>query len=283
MADMDIFHRNESKAMISTVKVSDKLRWVVVDGNWKADIRKEIMAKYSKCGVKVAYEPVSVAKSSQIFLPPLTPGEPGVYPNHTVDLATPNQHELAAMHEAARRYSHLESPQWWRIVDSLGISSAGARSRFVSITNSELTDLGVPLQSVQLLPFFPTIITKLGADGLLITELMKGGDPRLTDPAHAPFILSRSSSDSTDELQIGGVYMRLFPSVEKVDDVVSVNGVGDTLLGVLVAGLAKGIPLDRDLINLAQEGAVMTLRSTNSVSARVSELSKRLNALAATV
>lgn len=60
--------------------------------------------------------------------------------------------------------------------------------------------------------------------------------------------------------------MRLFPSVERVDDIVSVNGVGDTLLGVLVAGLANGIGLGEKLINLAQRAAVMTLKSDKSVN-----------------
>jgi len=46
----------------------------------------------------------------------------------------------------------------------------------------------------------------------------------------------------------GGVYMRLFPPVEVVEDIVSVNGVGDTFLGVLVVGLAKGLELNEDRV-----------------------------------
>ena len=77
--------------------------------------------------------------------------------------------------------------------------------------------------------------------------------------------------------------MRHFPAVEVVEDVVSVNGVGDTFLGVLVAGLAKGLTLDERLIETAQRGAVMTLRSKESVSPTLGLLQGKLDELALTV
>ena len=63
------------------------------------------------------------------------------------------------------------------------------------------------LQTIQLLPLFPTILTKLGADGVLLTELLKPNDPRLTNPADAPYILSRCTNGSTE---VGGVYMSMY-------------------------------------------------------------------------
>ena len=78
------------------------------------------------------------------------------------------------------------------------------------------------------------------------------------------------------------MYMRLFPAVEQVppEDVVSVNGVGDTFLGVLIAGLAKDVPLDEGLINIAQRGAVMTLKSKEAVAPRVEDLFIEIDHLA---
>lgn len=73
--------------------------------------------------------------------------------------------------------------------------------------------------------------------------------------------------------------MRLFPPVEKVseNDIVSVNGVGDTFLGVLIAGLAKQNPKEvADLVNVAQRGSVMTLKSREAVSLEVSGLESSL-------
>jgi pseudouridine-5'-phosphate glycosidase/pseudouridine kinase len=56
-----------------------------------------------------------------------------------------------------------------------------------------------------------------------------------------------------------------------------VNGVGDTFLGVLIAGLAKGLMLDKRLINIAQRGAVMTLKSTKAVNPQLGKLSNLLS------
>lgn len=64
--------------------------------------------------------------------------------------------------------------------------------------------------------------------------------------------------------------MRLFPPAELVKqaDVASVNGVGDTLLGVLVAGLASRGSASHveDMLMVAQEAAVRTLKSAEAVS-----------------
>ena len=73
--------------------------------------------------------------------------------------------------------------------------------------------------------------------------------------------------------------MRLFPPAEVVaeDDVVSVNGVGDTFLGIILAGLAKNESRDwPHLIDVAQRGSVMTLKSSQSVSPDISSLSSLL-------
>ena len=68
--------------------------------------------------------------------------------------------------------------------------------------------------------------------------------------------------------------MRLFGPAEIIaeDEIVSVNGAGDTFLGVLVAGLAHGtLPYDR-LVDIAQQAAVMTLKSSDSVHPDISML-----------
>ena len=63
--------------------------------------------------------------------------------------------------------------------------------------------------------------------------------------------------------------MRFFPAeaIPK-EQIMSVNGAGDTFVGVLVAGLAKreGMEDLEALIELAQKGSRMTLRSHASVA-----------------
>ncbi len=276
MADMAIFSSHSFPTYWNSAVAASRPKWLVVDANWaEADIQSWIHAAHDH-GAKVAFEPVSAAKAQRLF-PALKrhshhTGPLSVFPHASVDLCTPNQYELLAMYEAARRHGYLEhNLPWFGVVDAFGIMR-GAREQFVSITSAEMADAGIPVQSVNLLPYIPTIITKLGANGALLTTILAKDDPRLRDPDHARYVVSRSMSDHS---HVGGVYMRLFPAVERVGDVVSVNGIGDTFMGVMVAGLAKGGKVE-DLMDVAQRAAVLTLRSKESVSDQVGMLKEDL-------
>ncbi|KAK8089715.1 hypothetical protein PG997_004676 [Apiospora hydei] len=280
MADMDIFTANSDPAHWASVVTASKPKWLVVDANWsESDIRSWIKTgKQNRASI--AFEPVSNAKSARLFGPIRGHHEPlGVFPAPSVDLATPNRHELAAMHAAAAaQHEYLADPRWFDVVDAFAMfGGSGIRERFVRLTSKALADAGVPQQAVQLLPYVPTLVAKLGDQGALLVEILGRDDPRLRDAAHEPFILTRAA---VDHPSIGGVYMRLFPVAQEVADVVSVNGVGDTFLGVLVAGLARG-GRTVDLIDVAQKAAVLTLRSSESVSEDLGTLENELVAAAA--
>ncbi len=274
MADMGIFTSHSFQTYWNSAVAASKPKWLVVDANWAG---RDIQA-WTRAGQQndahVAFEPVSVEKSARLFYDTKGAGL-GVFPNASVDLATPNQYELAAMHAAAQRNEYFEGTQWWEVIDAFGMR--GARDRFVELTSASMTDAGVPQQAVQLLPYIPTVVTKLGSRGALLTTILRQDDPRLADPASRRFILTRSCIDHAD---VGGVYMRLYPSAEEVEHVASVNGVGDTFLGVLVAGLAQGGSVE-NLVDVAQKGAVLTLRSRESVSEDLGALEREVSAAAA--
>ncbi|KAK3495664.1 Indigoidine synthase A like protein-domain-containing protein [Neurospora crassa] len=267
MADMAIFSNHSFPTYWNSAVAATKPKWLVIDGNWaEADIQTWIEAG-RKHGARVAFEPVSAAKSERLFAAPKQGGQLPLrlFPNASVDLASPNQYELAAMHSAATRNEYF-THSWFEVIDTFGMQ--GSRDKFVRLTSAEITDMGLPQQNIQLLPYIPTIITKLGAKGALVTMLLKPGDPLLKDSHHAPYILARNYNDHP---HVGGVYMRLFPPVETVKDVVSVNGVGDTFLGVLVAGLAMGGRVE-NLVDVAQRAACLSLRSHESVSMELAGL-----------
>ncbi|KAF7155057.1 hypothetical protein CNMCM5623_005265 [Aspergillus felis] len=258
-------------------------QWVVVDANWSPAVLARWIAVAKQHGARVAFEPVSTAKSRRLFSKTSEAdaaiGPAGAVPNNAISLAAPNQYELTAMYTTARESGLFESEGWWRIIDAMGMSASGSRDRLVAMTTAELVDQGIPQQSIQLLPFIPCIITKLGAQGVLVTHLLRPGDARLTSPDSAPYILSRASP--TDEL-IGGVYMRLFPPAGVLADgeIVSVNGAGDTLLGAVVAGLAKGSGKSvEEVIPLAQEASLRTLKSPGGVSRDLVALRSLMDAL----
>ncbi|KAF4975902.1 hypothetical protein FZEAL_7375 [Fusarium zealandicum] len=259
MADMGIFTNHSFPEYWKSAVRGTKPGWLVVDGNWsEKDIRAWLKAGQDE-GCKIAFEPVSTAKSMNLFCPQKGHPKLRVFPKPTVDIASPNSYELAAMYSAARENGYLESPEWFDIIDAFGMR--GARERFVRLTSPELTDAGIPVQSVQLLPYIPTIVTKLGSQGVLLTALLGRDDPRLKDPDSEEYIVARSA----EHLNVGGLYMRKFSAAEKVKKIVSVNGVGDTFFGVLISGLAQGGKVE-NLIDVAQAGSVLTLKSQESVS-----------------
>lgn len=270
MADMAILTAHSFPAYWDSIIKSTKPKWLVVDGNWSVkDLHHWIKTGHAH-NARIAFEPVSTIKAAGLFakshrLP--------LYPAPAVHVATPNQYELEAMYHAARENGYLDPHEWFQVIDAFNIRG-GARARFEAITSTAITDSGVPVQSMQLLPYIPTLLTKMGSQGALLTTLLHPDDPRLRDPAHAKYVLARSTPTGQHPT-VGGVYMRLYPAVERVGDPVSVNGMGDTFLGALVAGLAMGGRVE-DLVDVAQRAAVMTLKSHLSVSPDLGALGEKL-------
>jgi pseudouridylate synthase / pseudouridine kinase len=266
MADMSILSCRilDSESVWQRIMSQHRPRWVVIDGNWSQSILSHIMVAAKSVGARIAYEPVSAQKSSRLIRL-MKPAD--VVPNHYAEIATPNMLELQAMHHKAQDALLFESESWWSVISALNLPRGGSREHFIRLTSSQLVDQGVPQQSLQLLPYIPCIVTKLGVQGCLISQLLRPGDARLRDPDSAPYILGRAEEGDP---AVGGVYMRLFPPAElvKQENLVSVNGVGDTLLGVLVAALSvKGAEARvEDVIVVSQKAAVMSLKSDRAVS-----------------
>ncbi|CAI7586585.1 unnamed protein product [Penicillium pancosmium] len=287
MADMGIVELSEQQLDLEgfwePLLERSKPSWVVIDANWRPDVIAKWSSIARKHGARVAFEPVSTAKSRRLFGHDASGtgaaiGPANTIPNHSVSLACPNRLELAAMYAAAREALLFDSPGWWSMINAMGLSPTGSRERLIAATSAALVDEGLPQQSIQLLPFIPCLITKLGDAGALLTQLLPPGDPRLTDPESAPYILARS--DVSTDASFGGVYMRLFPPAATLapHEVVSVNGAGDTLLGVVVSGLAKAGSAARieNILPVAQEASRRTLTSAGGVSKDLAGLRSQL-------
>jgi len=273
MADMTIFEAlpTDRKALRGLLKDAQP-KWFVTDANWEAATLHRWLdaAKAEKC--RIAFEPVSITKAQRLF-DTTTQRTTGVYPHASVDLATPNRLELAALHTSARQAGLFDRDDWWRIIDALGVPSSGVTSELTRATSRQLVETGVPQQCIALLPLIPCIICKLGPSGVVLAQVLHEDDERLRDPMSRPFIVSRSR---TGESGVGGLYLRLFPAVEEVEDsdVVSVTGAGDTFLGLLLARLTQvpGVRVE-EVINVAQSASVMSLKSNEAVSPQVRSLS----------
>lgn len=283
MADMSIM---ESSADFTTTwekHISEtQPKWLVADANWDPATLRAWLHAGKAVNARTALEPVSVAKSTKLFTAASSTSssksqgpELPAFPHQLLDLAAPNALELAAMHMAARNAGLFDRDDWWSIIDALGIPSSGARKQLCLATSPRLVDQGIPQQSIQLLPFIPCILTKLGSQGVLLTMLLAGNDGRLRTAEAAPYILSRCKNGTSE---VGGVYMRLFPPAELVTgtELVSVNGAGDTFLGALVAGLVRTGGGVENLIMGAQSAAVLSLKSKEAVSPGLAMLKGKL-------
>ena len=278
MADMSILEKIGpdviTKWWIEPIQKYIKPKWLVLDTNWASEGIATWLDAAKSVGAKVAVDPVSVAKSLRIFSRGSNGIQQiGIFPHHKIHLLAPNKLELAAMHEAARSNGIFETTQWWGVIDSLGIPASGARIAYESIAGKAVVDEGIPQMSTQLLPLCQCLVVKLGDKGVLMTELLHSEDERLRSPEEAQWIVSRSTRGG----EVGGIYMRFFPATKiPQDQIKSVNGVGDTFLGTLIAGLVNKDAKVQDLVDVAQKASRLTLQSTKSVSERLIELKHAL-------
>jgi len=273
MSDMSILERAPDRCIeeVKSTLATTTPAWVVFDANWDPKTLRNMLNAARPTAARVAFEPVSSAKAARLFAADSNRDIP-VYPSPLVDLATPNALELLAMHTAAHELELFERRDWFEVIDALGIPMSGLSTELSRATSPALVSAGIPQQCIRLLPFIPCILTKLGADGVLLVRVLPAGDARLSSAASAPYLVARSR---TGAHRVGGLMVRLFGAAELVPqtDVVSVNGVGDTFLGALLAGLVlSGNPRVEDFVDVAQKASVLTLKSRNAVSPELTSL-----------
>ncbi|KAI4671455.1 uncharacterized protein J4E88_009120 [Alternaria novae-zelandiae] len=281
MADMSILETipietiQELATSIFTT-TSPRPKAFVTDANWSSPALHTWLQAARHPDTTTIFEPVSTAKSLRIFpSTSSTTATQSIYPTPLVDIITPNTYELTALHDYAAQSTLFESPEWFGVIDALGIPNGGLRVPLAVTVGSELVDQGIPQQTIKLLPFFPTILTKLGSKGVLMTKLLANDAEELYDERERGYVLARNMSASAGSAGgdgkekgkgVGGLYIRLFP-VEKVlqpNEVVSVNGIGDTFCGAVAHGLGRGMRV-KDVVGFAQRAAGESLRSREAV------------------
>lgn len=268
MADMSILEMipNETIQQLATSifnNASARPKAFVADANWSSSALHTWLQAARHSDTTTIFEPVSTAKSLRIF-PSTT--HPSVYPKPLADIITPNTYELTALHDFASQATLFESPEWFSVIDALGIPNGGLRVPLAVTVGGDIVDQGIPQQAIKLLPFFPTILTKLGPQGVLMTKLLASDAKELREDHERQYVLARNMS-SDGAATVGGLYVRLFP-VEKVlepHEVVSVNGIGDTFCGALAYGLSRGERV-QDVVGFAQRAAGESLKSREAVS-----------------
>lgn len=280
MADMSILENISQEKitdLATTVSSSTSSRpsVFVADANWSSTSLHTWLQAFRHPSTTTIFEPVSTAKALRIFPPVASTSakasKPHVHPHPLADIITPNTYELTALHSHALASSLFDVPEWFTVIDALGIPSTGLRVPLTYMTNAEIVDQGIPQQAIKLLPFFPTILTKLGHKGVLMTKLLAPGADELSgDSDERQFVLARNFTGNETASGVGGLYVRLF-APERVlapDEVVSVNGIGDTFCGAIAVGVSRGMRV-QDVVRIAQRAAGLSLTSRESVSAEL--------------
>jgi pseudouridine-5'-phosphate glycosidase/pseudouridine kinase len=294
MADMSILETSTPASIHETwiaplSHLPTAPKCLVADANWNAESLHTWLTYARFINAFSIFEPVSTAKATRLLDFPSTSPIPEPFSSSHPDsdgptivspplcsLSTPNTHELIALHDYATKLNLFSTPSWFRVIDALGIPSSGLRVPLSITTTPAIVDAGIPQMAIKFLPFVPTLLVKLGSQGVLVVKLMKPDAPELFDPAHRRFVLSRCTNGD-EQAQVGGLYVRLFET-ERVlsgEEVVSVNGIGDTFAGVLAAGLVSGKTLE-SAIGLAQRAAGLSLQSTEAVSPEVGTLKRAI-------
>ncbi|KAI4931425.1 hypothetical protein J4E85_004018 [Alternaria conjuncta] len=165
-----------------TSPTSPRPKAFVTDANWSSPALHTWLQAARHPDTTTIFEPVSTAKALRIFpSTSSTTAAQSVYPTPLVDIITPNTYELTALHDFAAQSTLFESPEWFGVIDALGIPNGGLRVPLAVTVGSELVDQGIPQQTIKLLPFFPTILTKLGSKGVLMTKLLAEDAEELYD------------------------------------------------------------------------------------------------------
>ncbi|KAG2219736.1 hypothetical protein INT45_007775, partial [Circinella minor] len=248
VADMDIFDIIDSDKveknflfdkridMVKAILHSEKTSLVCFDGNITAKIMATIAETSVQLGIPVFFEPTSVPKSLKIFEQPSTAITSGA-----IKFVSPNQYELEAMSETARKTL---------TTDNISRNTLSDEAYTLSIKAPAQVERMFP-HALHLSHMIPNVITKLGEDGCFYT----GRSPTTNEP-----------------------FIHYFEP-EEVDHVISVTGAGDCFVGTLVANLRKHLAyiqpdnamLWKQIISRAQQAAVLTLQSDLAVSPNINK------------
>jgi pseudouridine-5'-phosphate glycosidase/pseudouridine kinase len=129
-ADMGIIQTFEQPDLQSELRYSEP-KCIVFDGYISPESVQTILEgcnsttkrkSYSchEINLKVLFEPTSEERAMTIFEKPV---ELGIFPNHSLNMTTPNVYELRAMFKAAQKNGNFENNEWRSLLDSFMLTS----------------------------------------------------------------------------------------------------------------------------------------------------------------
>lgn len=276
-ADMDAVH-NLDKEFIALQIDQSQPDVIVFDGNIGPSQKSVILnSKQRGYDPLILFEPTSVPKAARLA----DQKDLKVFPNSALDIATPNYLELMSMFEEFSFKERFDLHNWFPIIDQLPLSDSFTRMKLdiFARSHSVLENVivsGLVQASIHLLPYIPNLFVTNGSNGVISFQLVNNLKDRTGGVKGGPnsvYILSKDRSF--------GVLIQHFPVTVKVsgEDAKSVNGIGDTFCGALVAQLAKSRawlrddgPMKKEIIGRAMHAASLSLQTYQAVNSEIAHL-----------
>ena len=229
VADMDIINDLEPSSFKIYLKQITP-DWLILDANTSKETMKAILESAKQLGIRVIYEPTSVDKCTRIFGDKVP-----IYPDIHVHVVSPNMYELDALYSRASDKKYFETTSWWDVTNSFYIDSRFRDSLDLFCKSGErqfILDNGIVQKAIHLLPFFPTLIIKMGSAGCLVARLVSKSISLRSNRLKSMVVSQGRDVD---------VVIQFFPAPTFPNSVsvINVNGAGDALIGTLASLLAS--------------------------------------------
>lgn len=252
-----------------------KPKVVLVDANVSIEVLNHLSYLQKKMGFKFVFEPTSQAKAEKVS----KMKKLGIFPNNTFYLMTPTVAELQSIFDSFNKESKFDIDNWFPVIDSLQIDktlgqiSKQTRNPFFK----ELIAKGVFQMACYLIPFFPRIIVKDGANGIYVFTIEEDIQKFSSIESFADFSIV-SKGLLINGLQTGVLFEHYKVPVKDVK-IENVTGAGDTFIGVLLNEFCS----DDDLfkhhgeqkfksLNRAQLGSKLTIEDKDTISRKLTKL-----------
>lgn len=262
-ADMRIIESPQCVDHIVSEIGKSQPKLIIVDCNLLKNGLDAVLEAASSLPItpRIIVEPTSAPKLSRLV--EVNTSRLKVYPQNLILMITPTAEELAVIHSSfGKREFFDDYDSWFPLLDLMGIDSL-FREKMVSLAGKNeamkhMLEKGIVQQAVQILPYIPKILVKLGSRGCVLFSLNTNVNDYKSVPTTSPFkptFTLISKGRNYEEGKTLGITIEYFavPPENANLSVVDVTGAGDTLLGCLVALLAQNDWLTDGVELLEQE------------------------------
>lgn len=262
-ADMKIIEGSSLIDHITSEIKRGRPKLVVVDCNLSPNGLDAVFNAVASLDVypRVIVEPTSGPKLSRLTM--VNSSKLKVFPHNSISLITPTVEELSNIHKSLGRREFFDDyDSWFPLLDLLGMNSNFREKMAATALKvpamKKLLDEGVIQQAVQILPYIPNILVKLGAYGCVFISINTNVNDYKSIPTtsqYLPTIRLISQGREYEEGKLMGITIEYFsvPPENENLSIVDVTGAGDSLLGYLTSLLTQHDWLNNEVELLEQE------------------------------